>query len=120
MVRVVGVVHHFGVLLGDAVEPPFLPGLPAGLEPKSDIFAQLRQRAALRQRLPSLRQVGQQPVHGGGAAGAAELDRLDALELGELRAAEPEAVLDVDGALGVVRQLLLRVLKTSLVLCGAY
>ena len=35
------------------------------------LLPQLRQRAALRQRLTPLRQVGQQPVHGGGAAGAA-------------------------------------------------
>ncbi len=40
----------------------------------------------------------------------------DALELGELRAAEVEAVLDVDGALRVVRELLLRVLEEAQVL----
>ena len=42
----------------------------------------------------------------------------DALELGQLRAGEPEAVLDVDRALGVVGQLLLRVLAEAQVLAG--
>ena len=42
----------------------------------------------------------------------------DALELGELRAGEAEPVLDVDGALGVVAQLLLRVLEEAQVARG--
>ena len=42
----------------------------------------------------------------------------DALELAPLAALEPEAVLDVDGPLGVVRQLLGRVLVVAQVLPG--
>ena len=42
----------------------------------------------------------------------------DALELTPLRAGEAEAVLDVDGALGVVRQLRLRVLEVPQVVAG--
>ena len=42
----------------------------------------------------------------------------DALELAPLRALEAEAVLDVDGALRVVRQLLLRVLEVPQVVRG--
>ena len=42
----------------------------------------------------------------------------DALQLTPVVAGEPEAVLDVDGALGVVRQLLLRVLEVPQVVRG--